>query len=696
MRSSSSFLRVLFVAFALTTFPVWAADVTNPDEVANVLLVKSGGDIILSWDAVTLDATGNPETIDHYEVYRGTVATFVPDKASASNRIGSPPSETFTDSGAVAGPDPITFYLVSAVDPDSNEGLTRASTIMSPPTLTGFWTDTSIELDWTEAQPSIDVAFYRVYRGQSAGTYDFAEDVSLAQLYSSTGLTTNILYHYAVTAIDTAGNESAFSNEHTDPLAGRLSIFAHVDDELCWGGGCAPSDPSYVQRDGGFQLLVPTDFPAGDWVRVEIDFTMDSKLCTPPAGGNVTKCGSGNPCVSPPCNGGYNTCGDPWDRAAHLFLVLDDCVSQGHACMNHDNIELMRAVTPFGTDAPSPDGTGVVPPRKLTMDITPYAPLLIGQQRYIGAHIGHFVQSGWWVTTEFRLSKRPEEASPKPPADGIAPVFFHSSSAVSAGPFSVTIPGQAMMVVGRLFITGHGGEADPTCGGPADEFCQRQNRIRVDGSAAWTDIPWRDCCYPRGSINCPDCADWNACGFPSCTFDRAGWCPGEIACHDNLDEGCDQDLFLTDDLTPGSSHDIMYDVINANPAGSWSRSLAVYWYDDTHPFCGNDIQEGTETCDGTDLAGETCQSQGFDTGTLTCLPGCAGYDTSGCRDWECGNNICEPAAGEDCVSCADDCNGVQSGNPNNRYCCGDGDGDTPVDCTDPRCTANGNTCDPGS
>ena len=429
---------------AVVSLPAFAADVTNPAEVANVRLDKTGADVVLSWDAVTVDVTGNAETIMQYEVYRGTAATFIPDKASGTNRIGTAPTETFTDSGAAAGPDNITFYLVSAVDADSNEGITRASTITNPPTLSGFWTDTTIELDWTQAQPSADVLAYRVYRGESKDNYDFVQDVSLSQLYSSSGLVPNTLYHYAVTAIDTAGNESAFSNEHTDPLGGTLTFFAHQDDELCWGGGCDPANPEYVQRDGGWQLLVPVDFPPGDWVSVQVDFTMDSKLCNPPVDGNVTKCGSGNPCVSPPCNGGYNTCGDPWDRTAHLFMVLDNCIDQGVQCMNNNNIELMRAVTPFGTDAAPPDGTGNVPPRTLSLDITPYTPLLAGERRYIGAHIGHFVQSGWWVTTRFRLSKRPEQTSPKPPADGIQPIFFHTNGNAMTGPFPVDIPASAM------------------------------------------------------------------------------------------------------------------------------------------------------------------------------------------------------------------------------------------------------------
>lgn len=52
------------------------------------------------------------------------------------------------------------------------------------------------------------------------------------------------------------------------------------------------------------------------------------------------------------------------------------------------------------------------------------------------------------------------------------------------------------------------------------------------------------------------------------------------------------------------------------------------------PVCGNNIREGLETCDGTDLAGQSCQSQGFLEGSLACYPdGTANectFDTSGC------------------------------------------------------------------
>jgi hypothetical protein len=110
------------------------------------------------------------------------------------------------------------------------------------------------------------------------------------------------------------------------------------------------------------------------------------------------------------------------------------------------------------------------------------------------------------------------------------------------------------------------------------------------------------------------------------------------------------------------------------------------------PQCGDAVREDPEVCDRFDFGGETCQSQGFGSGNLICTGNCAAFDLSNCNP--CGNDVCQPGFGEDCLSCPADCNGVQGGSPANRYCCGDGDGQNPVGCGDPRCTANGNTCVP--
>ncbi|MDX1998303.1 MAG: sialidase family protein [Thermoanaerobaculia bacterium] len=49
------------------------------------------------------------------------------------------------------------------------------------------------------------------------------------------------------------------------------------------------------------------------------------------------------------------------------------------------------------------------------------------------------------------------------------------------------------------------------------------------------------------------------------------------------------------------------------------------------PVCGNNTREGAEICDGTDLGGQTCASQGFSGGgTLSCNATCAAFVTTSC------------------------------------------------------------------
>lgn len=139
--------------------------------------------------------------------------------------------------------------------------------------------------------------------------------------------------------------------------------------------------------------------------------------------------------------------------------------------------------------------------------------------------------------------------------------------------------------------------------------------------------------------------------------------------------------------------------------------------------CGNNTIECSEVCDGTALGGATCGSQGCTGGgTLACNASCTGFDTSGCFSCSacdndgtcelgedcngcpadcpsgttsgaiCGNGICEAGNGENCVTCAADCNGKQNGSPGGRFCCGDGGGQNPVPCSDARCSTGGFSC----
>jgi len=136
------------------------------------------------------------------------------------------------------------------------------------------------------------------------------------------------------------------------------------------------------------------------------------------------------------------------------------------------------------------------------------------------------------------------------------------------------------------------------------------------------------------------------------------------------------------------------------------------------PVCGNGSQEGTEECDGDDLGGATCVDVACAGGTPSCTSCTLGYlACSDCGDCDnddscemgeycvicpndcfsgpgatCGNGICEAGDGEDCLSCRADCRGKTNGNPNNRYCCGDGDGPNPRPCSDSSCTTQGYQC----
>jgi hypothetical protein len=63
--------------------------------------------------------------------------------------------------------------------------------------------------------------------------------------------------------------------------------------------------------------------------------------------------------------------------------------------------------------------------------------------------------------------------------------------------------------------------------------------------------------------------------------------------------------------------------------------------------CGNNILEGDEVCDLTQLSGETCESLGHEGGQLSCLLDCSDYNLLGC--YICGNDI---------INDAEDCEGV--------------------------------------
>lgn len=414
------------------------------------------------------------------------------------------------------------------------------SSITTPPVLSGSWTRYTIDLEWTDAEPLSEVTGYRVHYADASGTYDFTLDVGLVNTVRLRDLEPNRNWYFVVTALDAAGGESEPSNEHVDAVAGTIAFQAVAASHLRldWG----------ADFDNGREAHAPVTFPEGEWVEATVTVTLESFA-------------TASSCIWP------DPTGDIFDRTASVFLITDESCLAGRCMGTGPQLELVRIITPFGT---SPQ-TG---PRVLTYDITPYVPLLTGT-RQLGVFVDTWDTNGWYVDVDFRLTENPLEASRRPPADGVLPLFFEylvtSDSQPNVQAVSVTVPETAVRSKLRLFTTGHGAAGAGNC----DEFCPKVNAIHIDGSPVWRDTVWRDDCSPI--IN--PCSRWNACGWPSCTFDRSGWCPGFIACHDP--DPCNQDIEASYWLRPGSTHDVLFQIEDITPGGaSWIYSLALYWWED--------------------------------------------------------------------------------------------------------------------
>lgn len=83
-----------------------------------------------------------------------------------------------------------------------------------------------VTLAW-DSSPSPAVAGYRVYLGTASGNYTTIVEVGNVTTNTVPGLTNGVTYFMAVTAYDTNGLESAFSNE-ISVVPGLTRIQVHV------------------------------------------------------------------------------------------------------------------------------------------------------------------------------------------------------------------------------------------------------------------------------------------------------------------------------------------------------------------------------------------------------------------------------------------------------------------------------------
>jgi hypothetical protein len=93
-------------------------DITPPEAVTDLFAAPDSQDVALSWSAVTVDTSGAAEHVNHYVIYRDTVAYFVPLPVDS---IGTAAGGAFTDSAGTAGDPAVnSFYRVVTVDDAGN------------------------------------------------------------------------------------------------------------------------------------------------------------------------------------------------------------------------------------------------------------------------------------------------------------------------------------------------------------------------------------------------------------------------------------------------------------------------------------------------------------------------------------------------------------------------------------------------
>jgi fibronectin type 3 domain-containing protein len=206
---------------SMVRFPAAYENTTPPTAPTNLTGTGSIGTSSLSWTAST-SAAG----IAGYVVYRSATPGFA---ASATNKVGTSTTTSFTDSGVPAG---TYYYQVQAQDSSgslgasSNEVKVTVTADTIPPTaptnlVANATSSTSVALNWVAATDNVGVTGYNVLRnGVSIGT------TTTATTYNDATVVANTTYTYTVTARDAAGNVGPASNPATvtTPVPTALAV----------------------------------------------------------------------------------------------------------------------------------------------------------------------------------------------------------------------------------------------------------------------------------------------------------------------------------------------------------------------------------------------------------------------------------------------------------------------------------------
>lgn len=167
-------------------------------------------------------------------------------------------------------------------------------------------------------------------------------------------------------------------------------------------------------------------------------------------------------------------------------------------------------------------------------------------------------------------------------------------------------------------------------------------------------------CLGYDTSGCTTCGDGVAEGAELCDGDDLdgetcpglGFFAGALSCDDNCE--FDTGLCATDCCSPGGPDDpgcqdssIEACVCDQDAfccESDWDQLCVDQAVDSCGAvcsFCGNDILDDSEVCDTNQFGGATCQSSGFDNGSLSCQDNCGTISTASCGN--CGDGSIDPA-----------------------------------------------------
>ena len=122
-----------------------------------------------------------------------------------------------------------------------------------------------IKLAW-DPNTEPDIAGYQVYYGMTSRNYKYSIDVGNVTTYTIRGLKQGVTYYIALTAYDSANNESAFSNE----VSGRINETVSTPTVLS-GPMSGGANDSYTYTTGGSYSTL------GHAVQYQFDWTGEGR-----------------------------------------------------------------------------------------------------------------------------------------------------------------------------------------------------------------------------------------------------------------------------------------------------------------------------------------------------------------------------------------------------------------------------------